>query len=651
MLATHRIGDFRNWAHIEAWARAIADGPGRRRPPRSPAGCRAGESAQRGVKLRGVGPQPAPVGRVVRDPRRHEVPETRPVPEDPQMAQLVDDDRLEDRAAVPARAARPASRGPARDALPQRLRVSRTAIAVGATPSGPAWRAIASSTAAAGPDAQPRLEDRGERPSLGRGEGHEQDVLVVGADALHAGAAAPRAFPRRRAPGAARRGSAGATRLRAPRRRPPRRRAPPGGRGAAGSTTRARRGTAPRGRGPPPPAIRTPGTVAITPRRGSIVTRRRRARAERRSVYGRSPPGRRATAGVSREPAAAALGTPGGRPPGPRHRRCRFSTVCRASAIRVARTAAAKPGSSGERRERRAHEHAEQMIGEGRVPGEERPVDVRPDDAARHRPVRGGRSPVAGAHLQARERGGARTEDRAAVVGLEAHQLGEAGRECGHPHHRPVDERAERRLDVQEAEAIVLSTLGIHEGPAGHLEAGVDGEEDGPIGNGRGQRSLVGEAAGELGQVLVRRPGDLVEVGGRQRIARLHGDGPDGDPLRGRTMLEHPQVAGVGLGHGESGVDVGKEQDAGRHRSAAERRREGEEGGVVGRHVHGARRERADRPGRDPARSGRRARRRASGGPRRRPGSRQPPPSARRAARTARPRGRRNPCRSRRGPP
>jgi hypothetical protein len=24
MLATHRIGDFRHWAHIEAWARAIA---------------------------------------------------------------------------------------------------------------------------------------------------------------------------------------------------------------------------------------------------------------------------------------------------------------------------------------------------------------------------------------------------------------------------------------------------------------------------------------------------------------------------------------------------------------------------------------------------------------------------------------------------
>ncbi len=25
MLATHRIGDFRNWAHIEAWARGIAE--------------------------------------------------------------------------------------------------------------------------------------------------------------------------------------------------------------------------------------------------------------------------------------------------------------------------------------------------------------------------------------------------------------------------------------------------------------------------------------------------------------------------------------------------------------------------------------------------------------------------------------------------
>jgi hypothetical protein len=41
------------------------------------------------------------------------------------------------------------------------------------------------------------------------------------------------------------------------------------------------------------------GTVTTTSRSGWIVTRRRLARGDLRSVYARSPPGRRATAGVS----------------------------------------------------------------------------------------------------------------------------------------------------------------------------------------------------------------------------------------------------------------------------------------------------------------------------------------------------------------
>ena len=160
---------------------------------------------------------------------------------------------------------------------------------------------------------------------------------------------------------------------------------------------------------------------------------------------------------------------------------------------------------------------------------------------------------------------GIRAQDRAAAVRLEARQLGEARREGRRPHDRPVDERAERRANVEEAEAVVLAAIGIAEGPAGDLEASVDGEEDGAAGNGRGQRSLGGEAAGELGQVLVGGSRDLVEVGGRQGIAGLDRHGADGDAARRRALLEDAQVAGVRLGHGEGRVDVGEEQDAAGH--------------------------------------------------------------------------------------
>ena len=42
-----------------------------------------------------MGPQPAPPGPVFRDPGRDEGPELGAVAEDPQVGELVDDDRLE----------------------------------------------------------------------------------------------------------------------------------------------------------------------------------------------------------------------------------------------------------------------------------------------------------------------------------------------------------------------------------------------------------------------------------------------------------------------------------------------------------------------------------------------------------------------------
>ena len=67
------------------------------------------------------------------------------------------------------------------------------------------------------------------------------------------------------------------------------------------------------------------GSVTTTPRSGWITTRSRRARGERRSVYRRSPPGRRATAADSVATAAVAVTIPpaaGVRrgPRSPRHR-------------------------------------------------------------------------------------------------------------------------------------------------------------------------------------------------------------------------------------------------------------------------------------------------------------------------------------------
>ena len=132
-----------------------------------------------------------------------------------------------------------------------------------------------------GPHAQPGLQHGSERTALGGGEGDQQHVLVLVADPLNVRAPAPGAAgchpdPVGLAAVAEEAAVAGLTGG-----------GDPLGDGllagevapdpgfALGRSTRARAAASP---------ARTPGTVAITPRLGSIVTRRRRARDERRRV-------------------------------------------------------------------------------------------------------------------------------------------------------------------------------------------------------------------------------------------------------------------------------------------------------------------------------------------------------------------------------
>ena len=75
---------------------------------------------------------------------------------------------------------------------------------------------------------------------------------------------------------------------------------PPGDPGGAGPTARARaRKVVTTGSGLAQPRRVAGGMVTTTPRSGWMVTRSRVARGERRRVNGRSPPGSRASAGVS----------------------------------------------------------------------------------------------------------------------------------------------------------------------------------------------------------------------------------------------------------------------------------------------------------------------------------------------------------------
>ena len=101
-----------------------------------------------------------------------------------------------------------------------------------------------------------------------------------------------------------------------------------------------------RARGGPSRAAPATGSETTTPRSGWIVTRSRRARGERRSVYARSPPGSRATASVSTATRPRrSRPRPGGRP----SRRAAAGGPARSPVSRPSRIAAgrsrARPGS------------------------------------------------------------------------------------------------------------------------------------------------------------------------------------------------------------------------------------------------------------------------------------------------------------------
>ena len=178
------------------------------------------------------------------------------------------------------------ARRPWREALPQRVRWSRMLIAAGLTPRAAAWRAIVALDGGPGARLEPGLEDRRDRPPVGRPRGGRS--------------ARPRRRRRsarrvdRRTPGPRRHDAQAVEVAPEPDRRPVAQ--PAAGRelgpiarlarrGAGGATARARRGTPRRAaRGRAQPRRPAAGTVTTTPRSGWMTTRRPRDRGERRSV-------------------------------------------------------------------------------------------------------------------------------------------------------------------------------------------------------------------------------------------------------------------------------------------------------------------------------------------------------------------------------
>lgn len=154
----------------------------------------AGRSAfyvERSVELRSVGPQPAPLGHVIRDPARDQRPEARAVAEDAEVRQLVDGHRLQDsgrREHEPPRERDPAG--------PRRAPPSAARIAHGDAGGRHAQcRRVARDRSVQRiprADPQPRLEDRRERASFGRRKRDDQLVFFVPADTLDVGSAATR---------------------------------------------------------------------------------------------------------------------------------------------------------------------------------------------------------------------------------------------------------------------------------------------------------------------------------------------------------------------------------------------------------------------------------------------------------------------------
>ncbi len=141
------------------------------------------------MQLQGVVAQPAPPEPVIGPPAGHDLPEARAVAEDAKMGQLVDDHGLE-------------RLGRRQDETPREGEAPRSGAAAPASPGiadrdrGRGYgqrRRVAFDLAIdrdAGSLAQPRLEDRGQAPSLRLAQTHDQLVAGVATFAAH-GRAAP----------------------------------------------------------------------------------------------------------------------------------------------------------------------------------------------------------------------------------------------------------------------------------------------------------------------------------------------------------------------------------------------------------------------------------------------------------------------------
>ena len=264
------------------------------------------------MQLERVVAQPVAPPDVVGTPFGHQRPEPRTVTEDPQVGQLVDDDGLEGLGRGQDEPPREREAAAARRAPPARARVADLTRSGRRRSPRRAARCPARSRSGPGSGTTPRgrrPSSDGPRPQGGRRSGPRRRRR-------HAprSTAAMRGRPARSAADGGRRDSGSGRRPQAAPGRELLARVGWRARWRRSHGSRSARNALTWRSGSDHPRRPADGTVTTTPRSGWMTTRSVRARGDRRSVYGRGPPGRRAIAGssvapgverVTRQPVAA----------------------------------------------------------------------------------------------------------------------------------------------------------------------------------------------------------------------------------------------------------------------------------------------------------------------------------------------------------
>jgi hypothetical protein len=203
----------------------------------------------------------------------------------------------------------------------------------------------------------------------------------------------------------------------------------------------------------------------------------------------------------------------------------------------------------------------EQPVGEPRVAGEERAVQIGPDRAADATALRAARAVVAEARHDATERLGARVQRRSPRMVLEAgNRPALAGNELGieqdiadHP------TLACNRVQREQADAGQLLAVPEAVEAAQQLVAAADGEHRSAARRGREQPlALVFEVARDERLLAVLAAADVEEVvrAGLQDVVRRNGLHLELVPAPRGAALEHGDVPAVGVDVQVLGIEV-----------------------------------------------------------------------------------------------